>query len=351
MKQDKKFIKSLAISLGVHLLLVIALIWGTKFNMSKPVPKPNMVEAVVIDPNVIQQQAQHIRQQRESAAKAEQDRIRKLREKSARLEKNRKAEEQRIRRLAEDKARAEKKAREAEQHRQLKEKQRKQEEKRAKVAETERKKKEQQAKVAKQKAAKAEAERAAKVKAAQVAKQKAAKAEADRIAKEKAAKAAADKARKAEQQKIAHEKAAKEAAEKAKKEQARLVQLERERKEKEAALNDIFSGLEAEAQNNSTARSRAITDEVSRMGEVYKQMIQRELLLEDSYKGKNCRVNLRLLKAGSTFIVSDLKTLSGDNGLCRATKLAVSKVASFPLPKDEAAIEKLKNINLTVAPE
>ncbi|CAM2883534.1 cell envelope integrity protein TolA [Vibrio rarus] len=351
MKQDKKFIKSLAISLAIHLVLVIALIWGTKFNMSKPQPKPKMVEAVIIDPNVIQQQAKQIREQRQASANAEKERVRKLREQSEQLEKNRKAEEQRIRRLAEQKAQAEKKARQAEQHRKLKEKQRKEEEQRAKVAEQQRKEKEQQAKVAKAKAAKAEAQRAAKAKAAQLAKQKAAKAEADRVAKEKAAKAAAEKARKAEQQKLAEQKAAAEAAEKAKKEKARLAQLERERKEKEAALNDIFSGLSAEAESNSSARNRAITDEVSRMGEVYKQMIQRELLVEDSYKGKNCRVNLRLLSTGSSFIVSDIKTLSGDNALCRAAKLAVSKVASFPLPKDKAVIEKLKNINLTFAPE
>ncbi|GAD79026.1 cell envelope integrity protein TolA [Vibrio ezurae] len=344
MKQDKKFMKSLAISLAVHLLLVIALIWGTKFNMSKPEPKPNMVEAVVIDPNVIHQQARQIRQQREAAAKAEQERIRKLRQHTEQLEKNRKAEEKRIRRLAEQKAQAEKKAREAEKQRQLKERQRKEEEKRASAAKAERLKKEQAAK-------KAEAERAAKVKAAAEAKKKAAKAEADRLAKEKAAKAAAEKARQAEQKKLAEQKAAKEAAEKAKREKAHLAQLEKERKEKEAALNDIFSGLEAEAASNSSARNRAITDEVSRMGEVYKQMIQRELLLDDSFKGKECKVNLRLIQAGSTFMVSDLRTLSGDSSLCRAAKTAVSKVASFPLPKDKAAIEKLKNINLTVAPE
>ncbi|WP_119010785.1 cell envelope integrity protein TolA [Vibrio superstes] len=343
MKQDKKFTRSLIISAAVHLLLVIALIWGTNFNMSKPEPTPNMVEAVVIDPNAIQKQAQQIRQQREAASKAEQERIRKLKEQSKQLEKNRKAEEERIRRLAQEKAESEKKTREAEKQRQLKEKQRKEEEQRTKVAEAERKKKEQATK-------KAEAERLAKLKAAEEASKKAAKAEADRVAKEKAAKEATEKARKAEQEKLAQEKAAKEAAEKAKKEQARLAQLERERKEQEAALSDIFSGLEAEQQTNSTARSRAITDEVTRMGEIYKQMIQRELLLDDSFRGKECRVNLRLLNTGSNFIVSDLRTLSGDSGLCRAAQVAVSKVGSFPLPSDKAAIDKLKSINLTVAP-
>ncbi|GAB7220435.1 hypothetical protein VcTj87_22560 [Vibrio comitans] len=312
--------------------------------MSKPEPTPNMVEAVVIDPSAIQKQAQQIRKEREAASKAEQERIRKLKEQSKQLEKNRKAEEERIRRLAQEKAESEKKTREAEKQRQLKEKQRKEEEQRTRVAEAERKKKEQATK-------KAEAERIAKVKAAEEASKQAAKAEADRVAKEKAAKEATEKARKAEQEKIAQEKAAKEATEKAKKEQARLAQLERERKEQEAALSDIFSGLEAEQESNSTARNRFVADEVSRYGAIYKQMIQDALLLEDSYRGKQCQVNLRLLGAGSSAIVSDVNTISGDNRLCSATKRAIAKVGSFPLPSDPSVVEQLKNIKLTVAPE
>ena len=48
------------------------------------------VQAVVIDPAVVRQQAQQIRSQRQEAAKREQDRLDKLRRESERLEKNRK---------------------------------------------------------------------------------------------------------------------------------------------------------------------------------------------------------------------------------------------------------------------
>jgi colicin import membrane protein len=337
MKQDKKFVKSLLISVSVHLLLLIALIWGSNYKMSKPKPTPNMMEAVVIDPSAIQKQAQQIREERNAAAKVEQERLDKLRKQSEQLEQNRKAEEEKIRRLAQEKAEAEKNSREAEQQRQLKEKQRIEEEKKAQLAEQQRKQKEEATK-------KAEAERLAKVKAAEAA-------EAERVAKEKAAKEAAEKARKAEEQRIASEKAAKEAKEKAAKEKARLAQLERERKEQEAALNDIFSGLEQESQNNSTARSRFVADEVGRYGAIYKQMIQDALLLEDSYRGKQCQVSLRLLGAGSSAIVSDVQNISGDSRLCSATKRAIAKVGSFPLPSDQSVVEQLKNIKLTVAPE
>lgn len=351
MKQDKKFVKSLIVSVAAHLLLVVALIWGTNFNMSKAKPTPNMMEAVVIDPNVIQKQAQQIRSERNAASKAEKERVEKLRKQSEQLEKNRKAEEEKIRRLAQEKAEAEKRTRDAEQQRQLKEKQRAEEEKKTRLAEQERKKKEEATR-------QAEANRVAKLKAAEEAERKAtlerektAKAEAERIAKEQAAKEAAEKARKAEEQRIASEKAAKEAKAKAEKEKARLAQLERERKEQEAALSDIFSGLEQESQSNSVARNRFVTDEVGRYGAIYKQMIQDALLLEDSYRGKQCQVSLRLLGTSSSAIVSDVKTISGDNRLCAATKRAIAKVGSFPLPSDQSVVDKLKNIKLTVAPE
>ncbi|MGY5537735.1 cell envelope integrity protein TolA [Vibrio brasiliensis] len=322
--------KPIAISAALHALLIVALIWGTDFTMSKPEPTGNMVQAVVIDPSLVRQQAQQIRSQREEAAKKEQDRLDKLRRESEQLEKNRKAEEERIRKLKEQQAKEAKAAREAEKQRIAKEK--------------ERKAKEQAIK-------KAEQERLAKEAAI-------AKAEQERIEREKAAKAAEEKARrereaaeKAEQDRIAKEKAAKEAAEKARQEKERLERIERERKEQEAALNDIFAGLETEAEANTSARSSHVANEAQRYGAIYTQLIQQNLLLEDSFRGKSCRVNLRLIPTGADAILGNLSVLGGDSRLCAATKRAVAQVNSFPLPKDPDIIEKVKNINLTVVPE
>jgi colicin import membrane protein len=339
------------VSTALHLLLFVALIWGTDFTMSKPEPAGRMVQAVVIDPALVRQQAEQIRNQRESAAKKEQDRLDKLRRESEQLEKNRKAEEERIRKLKEQQAKEAKATREAEKKRVAKEKERKAEEERVRKEkeravklEAERKKKEAQIK-------KAEEQRLAKEAAI-------AKAEKERIAKEKAVKEAQAKAErerlaaeKAEQERIAKEKAAKEAAEKARKEKARLDQLERERKEQEAALNDIFAGLESEAELNSNARSSFVATEADRYGAIYTQLIQQNLLLEDSFRGKSCKVNLRLIPTGADAIVGNLSVLEGDSRLCAATKRAVAQVASFPLPSDPDVVNKVKNINLTVLPE
>ncbi|WP_117234284.1 cell envelope integrity protein TolA [Vibrio maerlii] len=348
MSKKSNLKKALVISFGLHALLIVALLWGADFTMSKPEPQGNMVQAVVIDPSLVQKQAQQIREKRQATAKAEQDRLDKLRRESERLEKNRKAEEERIRKLKEQQAKEAKAAREAEKKRIAREKEQKAQQEKLRVE--------------KERAAKAEADRKAKEAAAAKAEQArkerelaAKRAEEQRIAEEKAAKEAAEKARlekeraeQAERERIAKEKAAAEAAEKARQEKERLEQLERERKEQEAALNDIFAGLETEASANSSAAQQAVTSEVSRYGEIYKQMIQNNLLVEDSFAGKSCRVNLKLIPAGSSAVVGNLSILGGDSRLCSATKRAVAQTNTFPLPSDPAVVSKLKNINLTV---
>jgi colicin import membrane protein len=331
----KEYTKPIAISVGLHALLVIALLWGTDFTMSKPEPTGQMVQAVVIDPKLVQKQANEIRQQREKAAKKEQDRLDKLRREAEQLEKNRKAEEEQIRKLKEQQAKDAKAAREAEAARKKKEQERKAEEERTRKA--------------KEQAAKAEKERKAKEEAVR-------KAEQERVAREKAAKEAEEKAKrereaaaKAEQERIAKEKAAKEAAEKARKEKERLERIERERKEQEAALDDIFAGLESESSANQQAQGQFVADEVSRYSSIYTQLIQSKLLKDDYLLGKECRVNIKLIPTGADMIVSSVSVLSGDSRVCAAAKSAIAQVPSFPMSTDSTVNQRLKDINLTVA--
>ncbi|WP_348255111.1 cell envelope integrity protein TolA [Vibrio parahaemolyticus] len=320
-KQSKEYTKPIVISVGLHALLVAALLWGTDFAMTKPEPTGQMVQAVVIDPKLVQQQAKEIRQQREKAAKKEQDRLDKLRREAEQLEKNRKAEEEQIRKLKEQQAKDAKAAREAEAARKQKEQERKAEEERV------RQEKERTAKLEKERKAKEEAVR---------------KAEQERLAKEAAI-------AKAEQERVAREKAAKEAAEKARKEKERLERLERERKEQEAALDDIFAGLESEASANQQAQGKFVADEVSRYSSIYIQLIQSRLLKDDYLLGKECRVNIKLIPTGTDMIVSSVNVLSGDSRVCAAAKSAIAQVPSFPMSTDSTVNQRLKDINLTVA--
>ncbi|ELK8508359.1 cell envelope integrity protein TolA [Vibrio vulnificus] len=349
-KKSKRndYVVPIAVSAALHVVLVIALLWGADFTMSKQQPSGQMVQAVVIDPNLVKQQANQIRQQRESAAKKEQERLDKLRREAEQLEKNRKAEEDQLRKLKEQQARDAKAAREAEEAR-------KQKEQEKKVAE-------EKARKEKERVAKLEAERKTKEEAIKKAEQERlakeaaiAKAEQERIAKEKAAKEAEEKARrekeaaaKAEQERIAKEKAAKEAAEKARKEKERLERLERERKEQEAALNDIFAGLETESSQNSAARSQHVLDEKNRYGAIYTQLIQQRLLKDEYLLGKSCKVNIKLIPTGVDAIVNSVSILEGDTRVCNAAKSAILQVGSFPMPADDAVRQELRNINLTV---
>lgn len=320
-KQSKEYTKPIVISVGLHALLVAALLWGTDFAMTKPEPTGQMVQAVVIDPKLVQQQAKEIRQQREKAAKKEQARLDKLRREAEQLEKNRKAEEEQIRKLKEQQAKDAKAAREAEAARKQKEQERKAEEERVRQE--------------KERAAKLEKERKAKEEAVR-------KAEQERLAKEAAI-------AKAEQERVAREKAAKEAAEKARKEKERLKRLERERKEQEAALDDIFAGLESEASANQQAQGKFVADEVSRYSSIYIQLIQSRLLKDDYLLGKECRVNIKLIPTGTDMIVSSVNVLSGDSRVCAAAKSAIAQVPSFPMSTDSTVNQRLKDINLTVA--
>ncbi len=343
MKKDN-YTSAIVISVILHLVLVAALIWGTDFSLSEPKPMGSMVQAVVIDPQLVQQQAQEIRQQREAASRAEQERLEKLRKQSEQLEQNRRTAEEQVRKLKEEKARAEKAAREAEKQQQLEqERVRKEQEKLrrekelAVKAEAERKKKQADLE-------RIEQERQAKQAAIE-------KAEQERLAREKAAQEAKVAAEKAEQRRLAEEKAAKEAQEKARKEKQRLEQLERERKEQEAALGDIFAGLETESAQNSVAKQKHIASETDRYGAIYTQLITQNLLVEDSFRGKSCKVSLRLLPTGSGAILRDVTVKEGDSSLCAATKRAVAQVSSFPLPSDPDVVAEVKDIILTVIPE
>ncbi|MBP3141512.1 cell envelope integrity protein TolA [Aliivibrio fischeri] len=305
MKADNNYTFAIGVSVVLHLLLVIALIFGSDFSLDDKA-KPNTIQAVVIDPGTIAKQANQIRQERERAERAEQERLKKLKQQAAQLEKNRKAEEERIRRLKEKQVQEKKAARQAEEERKKAVAEAKKEKERAVAAEAERKRKADAA--AKAEAAKAEAERKAK-------------AEAERVAKAKA-------------------------AEKARKEKA--ARAEAERKQKEAALNDIFAGLEDETVQNSSAKQQHIDNEVNRHAAIYTQMIQQNLLVDETYVGKSCRVKIKLASSG---LLLSVTTLGGDAQVCRAAKTAVTKVNVFPMPKDADVVAKLTNINLTVQPE
>ncbi|HEY9042789.1 MAG TPA: cell envelope integrity protein TolA, partial [Rheinheimera sp.] len=111
---------SLAKSLGLHLAILVVLVFGTDFSS-----KPEMVtvslqsegqapvEAVAVDEKLLNERVQQMQRDRDAAKAAEEKRIRDLERRAAQAEQNRTAEEQRLKRVAEEKRKADAEAQKA----------------------------------------------------------------------------------------------------------------------------------------------------------------------------------------------------------------------------------------------
>ncbi|WP_158174606.1 cell envelope integrity protein TolA [Grimontia hollisae] len=340
-KQKTSYTGAIVASVLLHALLIGGLLLGADFTKVAHQPSGQSIEAVVIDPNVVNEQARKIRQQRDEAKRQEDARLRRLEQQAQLLEQQREQEEKRLRELKAEKLAAEKEAREAETERK-------------RIAEAKKKAAEEQrqaeeaARLAKEKAVAAEAER-------QRVLEEQRKAEEERQRKLAEKKRAEEEARKAEeerQRKLAEKKKAEEAARKAeaarKEAERKAAEAKRKQAEQEAALNELFSGLESESATRDTARGRFVNDEAARFGAIYTQMIKQNLLVDNNLRGQECIVKMRISGSG---LLLDVNEVGGNPSLCRATKAAVLKVSSFPMPDDKEIAAQLQDIELTVKPE
>jgi len=297
---------SLAKSLGLHLAILVLLVFGADFSS-----KPEMVtvslqsegqapvEAVAVDEKLLNERVQQMQRERDAAKAAEEKRIRDLERRAAQAEQNRTAEEQRLKRVAEEKRKADAEAQ------------------KAKAAAAEAKKRQEQENA---KAKQAEQARIAK--------------ELERQKAEEAAKAAEQK-RKAEQ----------EAAEKAAAERERKAAEARQRAEQERAMQEQMA---KEAQARAAARAQQAATEVQRYTALIRDAIQRNLLVDEGMRGKSCRINIRLASNG---FVTRVGVISGDQTVCDATVRAVNRAGTLPVSADPDVYNQLKDINLTVSPE
>lgn len=296
---------ALAKSLGMHLAIVIMLVFGADFSS-----KPEMVtvslqdegqapvEAVAIDNAALAERVAQMQKERDDAKAAEEKRIRDLERRAAQAEKTRANEEARLKRVAEEKRKADA------------------ETKKAQAAAADAKKVQQQ--------------EAAKAKAAEQA----------RIAKEQERKKAEDAAKAAEQKRLAEQQAAEEAAA----ERARKAEEAKRQAEQERAMQEQ---LAKEAQARAAARARQAATEVQRYTALIRDAIQRNLLVDESMRGKSARINIRLASSG---FVTYVNYVSGDRLVADAAIRAVNKAGTLPVSQDPDVYNQLKDITLTVEP-
>lgn len=341
MSQKSHFKIGLIISLILHLGLIGLLVLTSYLKPAvKKIVTNNqpVVQAVMVDKASVDKQIAKIKQAKSQQRSNDQARAQKLKREKKRI---RELEQQRKKRQAE-KVVSDKLAAEA------KKKQRRENAK-AKQAENNRKKQEKAAAVAKDKRIVAD-KAAAKAKAKRIAADKAAaKAKAKRIAADKAAtdakakRIAAAKAEKAK--KVAQEKAAQKKRDKIRRDKLKRQQEAKERAQRE---DDLAKEMADEQAQLTKTRHRAILSEIDKYTALIIDAIRRQWNVDESMKGKQCVLNVKLSSSG---LVYNVKAISGDKYVCASAQAAVYKARTLPVSKDPEVFAKMKEINLTVQPE
>lgn len=310
MSSETNVVKAALSSVTLHIVLVGGLVAGAiitppkkpTLEVSLATDKP-IVQAAMVNNADVQKQVDRLKKEKADAKKAEQRRQNKLKDEQKRIKE---LERQRKKKQAEKRAadRAAKKARDE--------------------AAKQKKASDDAIKKAKAKQ-KAEAAKAKRIKDERIRQEKvAADAKAKRVAAEKAAKAKAERIRK---EKLAKEKAA------------------REQKAREDAL---AKELEAEQASLAKARQAKVMSEIQKYTSLISATIKRHWVTDQSMKGKECVINIRLASSG---FVTQVKRVSGDSIVCQSAIAAVRKADTLPVSKDPQVYAKLKEINLTVQPE
>ncbi|WP_299005851.1 cell envelope integrity protein TolA [uncultured Shewanella sp.] len=309
MAKEPKLSIPISISAIIHIGVIVLLVLNLNFD-DKPevIPQASApaLEAVVVSQSQVDQQVEKLKAQKLAAERKEKQRQDELKRQADKARKDREQEQLRIKKLEQQRQQQEKEAQQALAAAKAAKLKQKQEQERAQQAENQRKQKEKE-----RQAAEAAAKQAAQ-------KRKQEEAAAKKAADERKRKAEAERKRKAE--------------EKARQEQERMMQ----------------EALAEEQANLSSLKNKQLVSEVNKYRAMIKATIERNLVTNESMRGKSCKVFIRLAKDG---FVTAVKTLGGDNVVCRAAETAITKAGRLPVSAEPDVYEKLREINLTVSPD
>ena len=296
---SSKYSIPIALSLSIHAVLALVLLFGDFSSPPKPTPTSapmQPIQAVVIDKSKVEAQINKINKKKADDAK----RLKDLEKRLSSAKNKRLKEEKRIKSL---------------------EKQRKKKELEKKAADS-------RAKKAKAKANAADKLRKLKEKEQKQAEKAASDAKARRLKEE----AKAQKAKKLRQKK---------AAEKKRKEQ--------EARERAAEQKLLEQQMAEEMANRQQARRQQMMTEIGRYTALITQTIKRNLITDQStMEGKSCKLTISLTPSG---FVTNVVIGKGDKAVCDAAKNAVYKAGTLPVSKDPEVYREMRTISLTVAPD
>ncbi|MBB1440321.1 cell envelope integrity protein TolA [Shewanella sp. SG41-4] len=307
-----------SISAGIHIGFIIILALGISFDdkpkqMQTAAASAPAVQAIVIDQQKVNDRVEQLKKQKQDVVKQEKARQAELERKASEARREREREQEKI-----------------------------------KTLEIQRKQKEQETQKANDAAKASQAKQVLE-------KERADKAEVVRKQKEQEQKASEDAAEKAAEKRKQEEAAAKKAQEerqRADDERKRKEDAERKRKAeadtKARQEREMAEAMAAEQDSLSKTRNKQVLSEVDKYKAMIIATIQRNLVVDESMRGKSCRVFIRLASDG---FVTTSQTLDGDQVVCRAAKASINKAGRLPVSPEPAVYQQLKEINLTVSPE
>lgn len=318
MAEKESLSTAMWVSAGIHIGAIVILALGISFD-DKPkhmpqAPSAPAVQAVLVDQQRVNDRAEKLKQQKRDAQRQEQQRQAELERKAQEARKAREQEQAKIKNLEIERKQKEVETLKANEAAKLAKIKQQQEQEKAQKAETERKQIEQQRKASEEAAKKAAEKR-------------------------KQDEAAAAKKAELERKQREDEKKRKEEAERKRKAEADAKA--RQEQEMADAMADEHAAL-------SQTRNKQVLSEVDKYTAMIKATIQRNLVVDESMRGKTCKVLIRLANDG---FVTASQTLDGDPVVCRAAKNAINKAGRLPVSSEADVYNKMREINLTVSPE
>lgn len=156
------------------------------------------------------------------------------------------------------------------------------------------------------------------------------KEEAQRQQRELERRAAEERERKAQQKREAEQR-----------EKQLAQQKEQERLEMERLMQEQLAAEQAEQSLRSQQRQQYVLTETQKYTALIEAKIRQNWYIDDSMKGKTCRINIRLSSTG--FVIS-VKSLGGDRNVCVTGEQAVRRAGELPMSGDAGVYSELKDI-------
>lgn len=124
----------------------------------------------------------------------------------------------------------------------------------------------------------------------------------------------------------------------------REQQLQQERMQQQLA-QEMAEELEREQAAMQAVRNQQVMSELEKYQSLITQTIMRNLTSDGGFKGKKCKLNVKLASNG---LVLEVKALEGNGALCRAAQTAVLRPSTLPVSSDPEVFQKMKNLNIIV---